>query len=159
MDDKVFHYGLSSSDLGCSFHVPHDISALFVECQVNQLSAHYAVTESEILCIDFYIVDLQVSPVYPSLRTVRSVRFSVLHYKAHVMDLYLPDVEYFLFLRNPWRLRLPDAEYSGKIIFVPVFVHVLEHEVHLCIVDEDLVQMQAFLIEQTVKGESRNYVF
>ena len=75
------------------------------------------------------------------------------------MDLDLPDVEYFLFLRNPWRLRLPDAEYSGKIIFVPVFVHVLEHEVHLCIVNEYLVQMQAFLIEQTVKGESCNYVF
>ena len=51
-------------------------------------------------------------------------------------------------------LGLLDAEYAGEVVCacVPVsfVLFVLDHQVHLCIVDECLFQMDAFMLEQSV---------
>ena len=85
----------------------------------------------------------------------------VLHVEAHVVDFNLLDHEQVL-LASLLLLVFVDTEYSCQTFSVSalrcVWWAILEHEVHLGIVDEHLVEAQMLLVEQSVDGEFRDDV-
>ena len=83
----------------------------------------------------------------------------ILHGKSHVYDLYVLDVEYFLFVICRLVLFLK-SEYSREVVYLRVsvsFIHlVLDDKIHLSSVYVRLVKMQAIMLEQSLKGEFGN---
>ena len=108
---QVFHDGLSSADPGFSAYLLDRVSALFPEGKACEFSGHDSCHELEFLCLEVYVLYVQISPTDALVSVCIPIEFVILHGKAHVDDFDLLDVEYLLFapLRSFRLLQTEDS--------------------------------------------------
>ena len=81
------------------------------------------------------------------------------HMEAHVVDFHLPDMEKFLLaVCLPAGLLYPEdsGEAFSGLVSVSHVGAVLQHEIHLRVAQEYLVEMKSVLPEQSLKSEPCN---